>query len=123
VVVPDLSFLSPESFSPHGPTTITKTSQHYACALKSTLSDCVLGMHATPDSFRLSQRPLAATIPAPGSHSSIYFSFGLLAFQEHPRMSIPNESILLAAPKRTWALDGFHSVSRGILRCACYPCF
>lgn len=30
-------------FSPHGPTTITKTSQHHAYALKSTLSDCILG--------------------------------------------------------------------------------
>jgi len=37
-------------------------------------------------------------------------------------MRIPNESILLAVPKRTWALDGVHSVSRGLLRCASYPC-
>lgn len=55
------------------PTTITKTSQHHACALKSTLSDCVPGLHATPDSFRLSQCPLAATIPAPGSHRPSIF--------------------------------------------------
>jgi hypothetical protein len=32
-----------------------------------------LGLHATPDSFRLSQRPLAATIPAPGSHRPSVF--------------------------------------------------
>jgi len=44
VAVPDSLFplaLPARVVSPHGPTTITKTSQHHADALKSTLSDCV----------------------------------------------------------------------------------
>jgi len=59
-----------ELFSPCGNTTITKTSQHHADALKSTLSDCILGKYATPDSFRPSQRPLAVT---PGSQTPSIF--------------------------------------------------
>jgi len=46
--------------------TLTKASRCCADALTSASPDGVLGLHATPVSFRLSQSPLAAT---PGSRS------------------------------------------------------
>jgi hypothetical protein len=68
--------------------TLTKASRCCADALTSASPDGVLGLHATPDSFRLNQSPLAAT---PGSRS-----------------------VLFADPHRCWSLASRHRSLPGL---------